>query len=218
MYRALAVLILLCLSICSFAYAEPQTIDLDVMTADELTALQSSVDAALRALSSDSAEVLTSASRKEPAHVGQTVQMKTENADIAFTVNVSLLGIYRGDAYVELTDGKYMFQSEPSSSDGEMMAAHISVEFVGIDKIIGDNDDPPLKVDKAMNFSLYTSDGTRIDSIKYDIQDLPSLQEIFEGATTEGYMYFEVDKNDDAPFLVYKPIMFDDPSAWFSLK
>jgi hypothetical protein len=212
----LALFVVMALSL-QVAYAAPQTIDLDTMTKEELTALDNNVHAALARITVPG-EVLTKAARKSPAYVGQTVELAVHSYSMDYTVRVTLLEVYRGGKFNELVKGKYL--ADLSSPEKEFIAAKVSVTFVSIESIdtkAANSDDPELMIDAIMSFKTYNGDGAQYDNVHYGVSDMPEVKPIREGATTEGYMYFEVDKNDASPFLVFLPDMFGEQEAWFTL-
>lgn len=80
------------------------------------------------------------------------------------------------------------------------------------------SDDPQFSVDNIFNFKSYDSTGSEYDNFHYSVSGKPEVKSIYERASTTGYMYFAINKNDPAPYLVFKPQIFDDSMYWISLR
>lgn len=217
MKKILALVLALLMAIPAFAFAD---VDLAGMTLEDLQALRKQVDAAIASLQMESGEVLTKATRKSPAAVGQTVEITSSYLSYyTVTFDVTIDEFYRGAAYDELMKGRYG-GSAPQEGN-EYVAAKVTVKFVRIDEIDeakAGTDDPNVSVDAISNFESFDENGAEYDNINYSIQDLPELKSLYEGGVTTGYFRFEVRKDDSSPYLVYEPFMFGDDKVWFSLK
>lgn len=217
MKKVLALVLALLMAIPAFAFAD---VDLSGMTLEDLQALRKQVDAAIASLQMESGEVLTKATRKSPAAVGQMVEITSSYfSHYTATFDITINEIYRGAAYDELMKGRY---AGPEPQEGnEYIAAKVTVKFVRIDEIDeakAETDDPNVSVDAVGNFDSFDESGAEYDNINYSIQDLPELKSLYEGGETTGYFRFEVRKDDPAPYLVYEPFMFGDDQVWFSIK
>lgn len=217
MKKVLALVLALLMAIPAFAFAD---VDLSGMTLEDLQALRKQVDAAIASLQVQSGEVLTKATRRSPAAVGQMVEITSSYfSHYTATFDVTINEIYRGAAYDELMKGRY---DGPEPQEGnEYIAAKVTVKFVRIDEIDeakAGTDDPNVSVDAVGNFESFDENGAEYDNINYSIQDLPELKSLYEGGETTGYFRFEVRKDDPAPYLVYEPFMFCDDQVWFAIK
>ena len=217
MKKILAFMLVLLLALPAFACAD---VDITGMTLEELTQLRSQIDAAIAAMNAESGAVLTNATRKSPAAVGQTVEITTSYfGQYTVTMAVTVDEFYRGAAYDELMTGRYAGIAPQAGN--EYVAVKVTVKFLRIDEIdieAAGTDDPQMTVDAILSFSTYNSIGTEYDNIHYTISDLAELRSLYEGGETTGYFRFEIRTDDPAPFLVYKPIMFGDDSVWITLQ
>lgn len=217
MKKVLALVLALLMAIPAFAFAD---VDLSGMTLEDLQALRKQVDAAIASLQVQSGEVLTKATRRSPAAVGQTVEITASYYDrYTATFDVTINEVYRGAAYDELMKGRY---DGPEPQEGnEYIAAKVTVKFVRIDEIDevkAGTDDPKASVDAISNFDSFDESGAEYDNVNYSIQDLPELKSLYEGGETTGYFRFEVRKDDPAPYLVYEPFMSSNDQVWFTIK
>lgn len=154
-------------------------------------------------------------SRKNPAHVGETLGIQVKENNITYTMQVTVEEFYRGDDYTNLVG-----DSGRKASEGcEYVAVKVSVLFKSIDAIdvnaLG-TDDPQISVDEVFNFDTYTADGSQYDNVHYTIRNQKKLTNVFEGANTTGYFEFEIMKDDPAPMLTYEPNY--NQRVWISLK
>lgn len=217
MKKVLALVLALLMAIPAFAFAD---VDLSGMTLEDLQALRKQVDAAIASLQVQSGEVLTKATRKSPAAVGQMVEItSTYLSYYTATFDVTINEIYRGAAYDELMKGRY---AGPAPQEGnEYISVKVTVKFVRIDEIDevkAGTDDPKVSVDAISNFDSFDESGAQYDNVNYSVDDLPELKPLYEGGETTGYFRFEVRKDDPAPYLVYEPFMFGNDKVWFSIK
>lgn len=215
MKKIIALVLAVMLGFCTLALAEAPSIDLSSMSLEQLTALRAQVDAAIQNLQAAAppTDQLESATRKAPATVGQTVKLAVKAYSMSYTVLVTLEEIYRGKEYDKLMKKRY--KPELTSSDDEYIAAKVSVTFLSLEE--SEEDDPQLLVDAIFNFKSYDSNGAQYDNVHHGVSDEAELKPIYEGATTEGFMQFEIKKSDPAPYLVYTPDMFEKTAAWFRL-
>lgn len=71
--------------------------------------------------------------------------------------------------------------------------------------------------DKFLVFAVFCRAGLCGFVLKNQANLLPGKS--IQGASTTGYMYFAINKEDPAPYLVYKPAMFrNDSTYWISLR
>ena len=215
MKRVIALVLVMMLGFCTASLAEAPSIDLSSMSLEQLTTLREEVDAAIQKLqaSKSPTDQLESATRKAPATVGQTVKLSVETYNMSYTVLVTLEEVYRGEAYEKLMKKRY--KPELTNSENEYIAAKVSVTFLSIEE--SEEDDPELLVDAIFNFKSFDSNGAQYDNVHYGVSDEAELKPIYQGATTEGFMQFEIMKSDPAPYLVYTPDMLEETAAWFRL-
>lgn len=100
----------------------------------------------------------------------------------------------------------------------EFIAVKVTVTFVEIIGELSKGDDPEFRVDSIFNFDSFDATGSEYDNLHYSISKKPELRSIYEGASTTGYMYFAINKDDPAPYLVYKPQSFFGEKYWISLR
>lgn len=154
-------------------------------------------------------------SRKNPASIGDIVEIDASRRGLDYTMSVVVEEFYRGKKYDDLV-GKYR-KSAPEGS--EYVAVKVTVCFQRINSIIesvvGTND-PEISVDAIFDFSSYSSAGSKYDNVHYSITGMKDLTDVFEGAKTTGYFQFMIDVDDPAPMLVYEPEY--DQRVWISLK
>lgn len=217
MKKILAFMLVLLLALPAFACAD---VDITGMTLEELTQLRSQIDAAIAAMNAESGAVLTSATRRNPAAVGQTVEITASYfSQYTVTMAVTVDEFYRGAAYDELMTGLYA-GSDPRDGN-EYVAVKVTVKFLRIDEIdveTAGTDDPEMMVDAIFNFTTYDSSGAEYDNIHYSITELAELRSLYEGAETTGYFRFEIRQDDPAPYLVYEPVLYGDATAWITLQ
>lgn len=215
MKKLFACLLALALYLPLAAFAE---IDLSGMTYNELLSLRSEIDRALSNFDTASSSVVSTATRRVPAHIGQTVELHvTEDPGFDFVIRITVNDFFRGDSFSSLMIDRY----NPAPRDGyEFVAVKVTVEFIdvtNIDIALTGTDDPELLLNAISSFDLYNSNGAKYDSVRYSISDLPELNSMFEGGISTGYFRFEVLADDPAPYLVYTPVYLGDHSAWISL-
>lgn len=217
MKKILALVLALLLAVPAFAFAD---VDLAGMTLEDLQALRKQVDAAITAIQAESGSIVTKATRRSPAAVGQTVEITSSYfKKYTATMDITVDELYRGAAYDDLMKGRYA-GNEPQDGN-EYIAVKVTVKFVRIDEIdevAAGTDDPSITVDAIMNFGTYDNAGAEYDNVHYSVSDLPELKSLYEGSETTGYFRFEVRKDDPAPYLVYTPFAFGNDSVWISLK
>lgn len=215
MKKILALVLVMVLCFCTVALAEAPSIDLSSMSLEQLTALRAQVDAAIQKLQAAASptDQLESATRKAPAIAGQTVKLAVESYTMKYTVLITLEEVYRGKAYEKFMGKRY--KPDLKSKDDEYIVAKVAITFLSLEE--AQEDDPQLTVNAIMNFKTYNSDGAQYDNVNYGVADEDELKPIYEGATTEGFIQFEVSKDDPAPYLVYIPDPFQKSAAWFRL-
>ena len=143
-------------------------------------------------------------SRRNPATVGQVVNIDASRSGLDYTMSVVVDEFYRGDDYVKLMDGKVKTASEGY----EYVAVKVTVTFESINYIqpsVLGTDDPEIMVDSIFRFRSYSETGSKYDNVHYSVSGKKELSYVYEGASTTGYFQFEIAKDDAAPMLVYEP-------------
>lgn len=216
MKRLTALVLVLCQIFILSAQAE--SVDLSGMSLEQLIQLKSNINGAI-ALAEAGTDVLDSATRKSPAAVGQSVTVSaSQGSKYSYTMLITVDEFYRGDAFTALMSGKHV---QEAGEGRENVAVSVTVTFVSLDSIDAEKagtDDPDVAVNAIFNFETYTSDGAEYDNVHYDVPDTEALTNLYEGATTSGYFYFEANTDDPAPYLVYNPSSFGEDTVWISLK
>lgn len=154
-------------------------------------------------------------SRRNPAAVGQPVEIKASRNGLEYTMEVVVNEFFRGEEYEKLTAGK---RPKTPDSGCEYVAVNVTVTFKSIDSIdkyVLNTDDPEIQVDSIWTFETYTADGSKYDNVHYSVSGLKDLSNVYEGASTTGYFQFEISMDDPAPMLVYEPEY--NQKAWISL-
>lgn len=190
----------------------------DDMAADSgLTVQPSSASSGEKEI--ESVGMLYESSRRNPAHVGQCVEIETSYLDhYTAVMRVSLDDFYRGERFQSEIAGEYM--PELSFENGEYVAVKVTVEFVELKSINAEKagtDDPEIMVNEVMNFNTFDSSGAQYDNVNYTFGNKKGLKSLREGGKTEGYFMFEIYSDDAAPYLVYKPELFGNTEVWFAL-
>lgn len=167
----------------------------------------------------ESKGILYESSRRNPAHVGQCVEIETSYLDhYTAVMRVTLDDFYRGESFQSESAGVYM--PDLNFENGEYVAAKVTVEFVelkSIDVEKAGTDDPEIMVDAVMNFNTFDSSGAQYDNVNYNFGNKKGLKSLREGGKTEGYFMFEIYSDDAAPYLVYTPGLFGGTEVWFAL-
>ena len=154
-------------------------------------------------------------SRRNPASVGQVVNIDASCRGLDYTMSVVVDEFYRGNDYMRLVNGN----PKTASNGYEYVAVKVTVTFESINSIQPDvlgTDDPEIMVDSIFNFASYSETGSKYDNVHYSVSGQKDLSHVFEGASTTGYFQFEVSKEDPAPMLVYEPER--DQRVFISLK
>jgi hypothetical protein len=144
-------------------------------------------------------------SRKNP--VGGNIPVKVTFYNDAYTANVTLLEILRGEDAIEKIK-KDSYVSEYSSMNYDKTLNYVVAKFkFELTK-------SPDKLDLSNGlFKLISADGKEYEYISATVK--PSIDtKLYEGATTEGYVAFQCDLKDSAPNIVFASGYTDVP-VWF---
>lgn len=203
------------------AMAEPLSFDFSGKSFEELVEMRTAFNAeyarALAALPTNPGERIDEATRRIPAVVGQHIKAVTKVDNYAAEIDLVVDEMFRGEEFNKLIKGGYIADlNDPGTQ--EFIAVKVTVTFVKVLDTLAKGDDPQFPVDNIFNFMSYDSTGSEYDNVHYGLSGKPEVKSIYEGASTTGYMYFAINKDDPAPYLVFKPQMFDDSRYWISLR
>lgn len=197
------------------ALADTLSLDLDAASPEELIAAKAQIDLALLARSAEGARV--KATRRDPALVGQVVTANMNGLDASMTyytamIAVSMDAVYRGEAFDRLVGSGYL--RDLSSPDREYIGVKFTASYV---KTVDDGglEDPEFMISNVSSFNIYTGSGARYDTWSDDVPGQKALTGIREGGTTEGFLCFEVDKDDAAPYVVFTDFGYPATEVWF---
>ena len=190
--------------LCGAALAGPETIDLESMTLDELTALQKRVDEAVFAAH---AAVSTeyAASRELPAPVGAAVRYDGSCYLNKAVTDLTVTDVIRGNQAWQKVYSWNSYNARPAEG---MEYILISVKAAAV----ASEDGLPADI-YDYDFTLVSAAG-----VEYEYAyaaDIPAeLAPIYPGAQTEGWIVGLIEKGDD-PLLVY--LKDSDKPLWFDL-
>jgi hypothetical protein len=209
----LLALILVVLPCC--ALANTLSLNLDVASPEELIAAKAQINLELLARSAVGA--LEKASRRAPALAGQVVTASMNGFDASMTyytakIAISMDATYRGEAFDQLVGSGFL--RELSSPDREYVGVKFTASYIEtVDD--GGLEDPEFMVSNIFSFNIYTGSGAKYDTWSGDVHGQKALTNIREGGTTEGFLCFEVDKDDAAPYVVFTDSGYPATEVWF---
>ena len=202
--KKLLALILSLICLCSAALAEPETVDLEAMSLEELLALQTWVDEAVYAayvsVPSEYAAV-----REQPAPIGATVRYDGSCYLNKAVTDLTVTDVVRGNAAWSKVYSWNSYNARPAEG---MEYILISVRAAAI----ASEDSLPAEV-YDYDFALISAAG-----VEYEYAyaaDIPTeLAPAYPGAQTEGWIVGLIEKGDE-PLLVY--LKDSDKPLWFDL-
>lgn len=199
------------------ALADALTIDLGKATLEELIAARMKIDATLIKASAEGA--LEKAPWRAPALSGQTVTvpMRGRNKAGEYTAKIAITldRVYRGPEFMELVKDAGLH--ELSSPDMEYVGAKFTVSYLETVASV-ENKDPEFFVDETINFKVFSGDGAEYKAWHASVPGQKEFEDIREGETTEGFLYFELPKHDVAPYVAFREMGSPTDEVWFLLK
>lgn len=153
----------------------------------------------------------TTYSRTNPAPIGTTQAITVKDYIDNYKAEVCVKEVIRGDAAWQKIKEANMFNDEAENGK-EYILAKISVKAISIDE------DKKLDVSRY-NFKCYSASNMEYSDLWSVVEPEPTLGgSIYTGASTEGWVAFQVDKTDLAPKIVYGQSYDGTGGIWFSLK
>ena len=143
-----------------------------------------------------------------PLNTEQTVAVESLLGN--YTASVRVIETIRGDVAWDMIRDANMFNDAPTDGHEYILAkVTIKAESVDDDKTMGVNN---------YDFKVYSSNNSEYD-YAYVVNPYPTLAEsLFEGGNTEGYVAFQVKKDDPSPKMVYGIKWDGSGGIWFSLQ
>ena len=162
-------------------------------------------------------------SRRSPALVGKTVVFPVWINDVKSIVSAVINRSYTAEEMKGLNASTGWLGDLTPSEGNEFIAVEMTLSFVFSDFVDSLNKEPLLTTSIYSNFSLVSEDGNVYKDAIRHFYDLPEFQDIYEGASTKAFMFFEVTKIDKAPRLKYEPAPYSfssttQPIGWFMLR
>lgn len=149
-------------------------------------------------------------SRTNPAPINTVQQIAVESYSGNYSAAVRVIEVIRGEAAANLIKGANMFNSE-SGAGKEYIVAKIAVSIMTVDG------DKAIDVNKY-NFKCFSGNNEEYD-LPFVIAPEPELStSLYAGGNTEGFVVFEVNKNDPAPKIAYGTKYDGSGGLWFSLQ
>lgn len=203
--KKLTALLAALLLLVSAAYAEVETIDLQTMSLEELTALQSRVKEAIMTASAAQNPSEFAATREQPAPIGAAARYDGSFYLNCAVTDVTVLEVVRGDDAWQQIRSWNSYNEKPAA-DEEYILVKVRAQAVaaqdGVQAEIYDYD-----------FAFINADGAEYE-YAYAAGVTPELGPVYEGASAEGFLIGRIKKGDQ-PLLVY--LKDADRPLWFDL-
>lgn len=149
-------------------------------------------------------------SRNNPAPVGIEQICTVDNFTEKYTAKVKIVDVYEGSNAWSKIKKANMFNEEAPAGK-EYILAKVEVELLSSED------------DKAISFSKFNFTPFSGENSEYNIASVVEPEHAFsgsayEGGTVKGYISFLVDKDDDAPKVVFGDDYNGKGGVWFSLR
>jgi len=202
--KKLAALLAALLLIFSSASAEVETIDLEMMTLDELSALKVRVQEAIINAYIKEGTGEYAATREQPALIGAVVRYDGSYYLNTAVTDIAVLEVIRGDAAWQKVYAWNNYNEKPDA-DEEYILVRVRAEAIAA------KENRRAEI-YDYDFAFVSEEGMEYD-YAYAAGVEKELSAVYEGAATEGYILGRVKKGDQ-PLLVYlrdaeQPIWFD---------
>lgn len=173
------------------------------------------------AMEDKSVIIASATTRKQPAPIGSEVVYAIFINEFQAIVSVKVEETFRGQSYENLDAHESLFGKTEPKPGKEYIAAKIKVSYLSVDNLSNLNMDPMLRVSVRSGFDLISSSGRRYDNTLGYLTNYPGFLDVYEGASTTGYIFAEIDEGDD-PVLSYIPNQMDYTNTsstvgWFEL-
>lgn len=147
--------------------------------------------------------------RENPLSIGERVSIQYYDifhGDVK--LDIELLELIHGDEALQMVREGNEFNDEPDEGQEYILAKF----YVKVNEV----EDEPFDLNHAQ-FNAVSTDGNTYDEFVVVAGLEPDLQnELYEGAEREGFTYFLVDKDDEAPLAVFN--RGSDAEVWFQLR
>lgn len=148
-------------------------------------------------------------SRSNPAPLGKSVTVTHKSLMDNYTTAVTLQEVIRGeDAWQKVKDAN-QFNNEPKAGH-EYILAKIKVN------LISNKDEGQLDIHSS-SFTLVSKDGRDYDFNSVVEPDPQLRTKLYPGATHEGWVAFQVKKDDKSPLIAFGRDYEGKGGAWFKL-
>lgn len=202
--KKLTALLAALLLIFSAAAAEVETIDLEIMTLEELNALEIRVKEAIISAYAEAGTGEYAATREQPALIGASARYDGSFYLNTVVTEVTVLEVIRGDEAWQKVRAWHNY-NEQADEDEEYLLVRVRAEAVA-----AKNNEQAEIYD--YDFAFVSAEGTEYE-YAYAAGVDRELMPVYEGAATEGWIVSRV-KKGDKPLMIYlkeadKPLWFD---------
>lgn len=143
--------------------------------------------------------------RNKPANIGSTLKIEYEGLSDKITANVTLSDVIRGQTANEMVKSANMFNGDPKEGY-EYLLAKIKFDLVSSKKMYSLT---------GYNFNLVSGGGKVYENILRISPDPKLDADLYEGSSSEGYVIFEVEKNDAQPTITFGRSYDGMGGIWF---
>ncbi len=151
----------------------------------------------------------SSYSRTNPAPIGTPQQVTVTNSTWSYIATVEITNVFRGQAAWAAIREANSFNEAPTDSREYVLATvKVTIDSVSTDRAVSV---------KESNFKAFSGTNAEYER-EATVEPSPQLNgDLYEGASTEGFVSFVVNTDDPAPKVVYGAAYDGTGGAWFSL-
>ncbi|MCL2671755.1 MAG: hypothetical protein FWF10_06945 [Clostridiales bacterium] len=130
------------------------------------------------------------------------------NSRDAYRVEITIVDFVRGTLSAE-AQKEFDVRTSDIGTGMELLVLHIRIHA------IESKDDAKISI-TSYDFALVSESGTKYERIYAYGSGALKLGDMYEGATQEGFVFFQVSIFDTNPLIVFKE-GYSDPGVWFKL-